>query len=191
MAAQMSNFQLLVTLTQAKESAWMGLTGRISEAMLELTVPDWRMRSVYVCGPNGFMQHVRETLEGMGFPMEQYQEESFGGAPVLRMTKQSVAEPLEKTVTGNDPVAVAIAFKDSNHQVSTDGSLSILEVAEQEGIAIRSACRMGACGACKVKTCGTKVRYEVTPAALSENDRADGHILACVAYPIEAVEVHI
>jgi glycine betaine catabolism B len=190
MAAQMPNFQLLVTLTQAKESAWLGLTGRISEAMLELTVPDWRMRSVFVCGPNGFMQHVRETLENMGFPMEQYQEESFGGAPVKPApTQNSVVPMLKQTVTGNG--SLAIAFKDSNHQASTDGSLSILEVAEQEGIAIRSACRMGACGACKVKTCGTKVRYDVTPAALSEDDRESGHILACVAYPIESVEVHV
>jgi glycine betaine catabolism B len=190
MADQMPNFQLLVTLTQAKKSAWMGLTGRISEAMLELTVPDWRWRSVFVCGPNGFMQHVRETLEGMGFPMEQYQEESFGGVPAV-VSQNSVVPMLEKTVTGNDPVAMAIVFKDSNHRASTDGSLSILEVAEQEGIAIRSACRMGACGACKVKTCGTKVRYDVTPAALSEGDRAGGHILACVAYPIASVEVHL
>jgi glycine betaine catabolism B len=189
MTAQMPNFQLLVTLTKAKESVWMGLTGRISEAMLELMVPDWRMRSVYVCGPNGFMQHVRETLEGMGFPMEQYQEESFGGAAVT--SQNSIVPLLKQTVTGNTAMNMAIAFKDSKHQVITDGSLSILEVAEQEGISIRSACRMGACGACKVKTCGTKVRYDVTPAALSEGDRETGHILACVAYPIESVEVHI
>jgi glycine betaine catabolism B len=190
MAAQMPNFQLLVTLTKAKETAWMGLTGRISEAMLELTVPDWRWRSVYVCGPNGFMQHVRETLEGMGFPMEQYQEESFGGVPKAA-SRNAVSEPLKQTVTGNTPIDMAIAFKPSNHQAITDGSLSILEVAEQEGITIRSACRMGACGACKVKTCGTKVRYDVTPTALSGDDRETGHILACVAYPIESVEVHV
>jgi glycine betaine catabolism B len=191
MAAQMPNFQLLVTLTQAKESAWMGLTGRISAAMLALMVPDWRRRSVYVCGPHGFMQHVRETLEGMGFPMEQYQEESFGGMPGQAGNQHALAEPLKQTVTGPGAMAMAIVFKDSNHQTSTDGSLSILEVAEQEGISLRSACRMGACGACKVKTCGTKVRYDVAPAALSGDDREAGHILACVAYPIESLEVHV
>jgi glycine betaine catabolism B len=126
----------------------------------------------------------------MGFPMERYQEESFGGAPVKAVSQNSVV-PLLQTVTGNGSLDMAIAFKASNHQAITDGSLSILEVAEQEGIAIRSACRMGACGACKVKTCGTKVRYDVTPTALSGDDRESGHILACVAYPIESVEVHV
>jgi glycine betaine catabolism B len=146
---------------------------------------------VYVCGPNGFMQHVRETLEGMGFRMEQYREESFGGVPVKAVSQHSGGDLLKQTVTGNGTMDMTIAFKDSDHQAITDGNLSILEVAEQEGISIRSACRMGACGACKVKTCGTKVRYDVTPAALSEGDRDSGHILACVAYPIESVEVHI
>jgi glycine betaine catabolism B len=209
MAAQMPNFRLAVTLTQAQSSPWMGLTGRISPAMLNLLVPDLMDRSVFVCGPNAFMQHVRETLESMGFPMHQYEEESFGGAPVkpkAQATNHAVQPSAVKasavvsqaatveapTVTATlvkPETATAVSFTDSGQTCEADGSLSILEVAEQAGVSIRSACRMGVCGACKVQTHKGHVRYEGTPAALSDTDQADGQILACVAYPVDHVEV--
>jgi glycine betaine catabolism B len=218
MAAQMPNFRLAMTLTQSAGTAWMGMTGRISTAMLQLLVPDLITRSVFVCGPNAFMQHVRETLETMGFPMTQYQEESFGGAPVKAKpvnvgSNSSVAKPrVGVAATSVNPIAdaisglaaaretvsipivtatdLAITFKDSGHTASTDGSMTILEVAEESGVSLRSACRMGACGACKVQSCGSAVRYESNPAALSDADREAGQVLACVAYPIGPVEVH-
>jgi glycine betaine catabolism B len=206
MAAQMPNFRLAVTLTQAQASPWMGLTGRISVAMLNLLVPDLMARSVFVCGPNAFMQHVRETLESMGFPMNQYEEESFGGAPAkpkaqvsnsavkpaAGVTQTATLEAPTVTATITKPeTATAVSFTDSGQTCEADGSLSILEVAEEAGVTIRSACRMGVCGACKVQTRKGKVRYEGTPAALSDADQADGQILACVAYPVDHVEVEV
>jgi glycine betaine catabolism B len=214
MAAQMPNFRLAVTLTQADESAWMGLTGRISAPMLNLIAPDLMERSVFVCGPNAFMQHVKDTLETMGFPMTQYQAESFGGAPAAPKSatvgsNSAVAKPrtsVASAVSGNDdgtvigsiatltaPTAigqdVAITFKASGQTASSDGSLTVLEAAESIGVSLRSACRMGSCGACKVETCGAKVRYEGSPAALAMIDAAGGEVLACVAYPVEPLTV--
>ncbi len=208
MAAQMPNFRLALTLTQAVGSAWMGLTGRISTAMLNFIVPDLMARSVFVCGPNAFMQHVRETLEAMDFPMAQYQEESFGGAPVKAKTAEvgsnsAVAKPRSAVGMRNGvstrtsggttakPIAkdLTITFKASGHTVNTDGNLTLLEVAEQSGVSLRSACRMGACGACKVQTCGSGVRYEGNPSALSSHDQETGQVLACVAYPMAPIAV--
>jgi glycine betaine catabolism B len=185
LAAQMPNFRLAITLTNATSTAWMGLTGRISAEMLSLVVPDWRSRSVFVCGPNPFMQHLRETLETMGFPMDQYQEESFGGAAKPKPLEQSSDSIAQSPRTAE---ALAITFQDSNQTVSSDGSQTILEIAEAEGISIRSACRMGACGSCKLE-CQGKVRYDIAPSALSHADQDSGYLLACVAYPVEAMAV--
>jgi glycine betaine catabolism B len=212
MAQQMPNFRLLTTLTQATQDPWMGLMGRISAPMLELTVPDLMERSVFVCGPNAFMQHVRETLEDMGFPMAQYTEESFGGAPAAPQAKQITAgkntvevarsmpqsSVVAKPVTAAAPspsqggavaTAVAVTFQTSNQTIESDGSETILELAEQAGVALRSACRMGACGACKVRTTKGDVSYTNPPSALSASDQADGLILACVAYPAGCVAI--
>lgn len=215
MATQMPNFHLAVTLTQPTGYPWMGLTGRISESMLKLVVPDLRDRSVYVCGPEGFMRGVKSLLESMNFPMQSYQEESFGGrkrapSPKAERLTSVLWEPASSlenhsnTHNGNgqhskthlEVISAAVAtaepavcFAKSGQEVAADGSASILELAEQEGIEIRNACRVGACGACKVHAREGRVRYDSQPAALTEKDQEGGYVLACVAYPIDRLVV--
>ncbi|EKQ69960.1 flavodoxin reductase family protein [Leptolyngbyaceae cyanobacterium JSC-12] len=196
MAAQMPNFHLAVTLTQAHpRGGWMGFTGRISETMLQLVAPDFRDRAVFVCGPTPFMQSVRSLLETLQYPMQNYKEESFGGRPSTPMHSIAVADlqPASErdTFTGQLPTTgePAIHFLKSEQRITADGSASILEVAEQEGIPIRHACRVGACGACKVRIHQGKVRYDAPPAALSATDQKAGYALACVAYPVNEIAI--
>ncbi|MBE9180085.1 FHA domain-containing protein [Oculatella sp. LEGE 06141] len=230
MAAQLDNFRLAVTMTQPTlGQPWMGFTGRISESMLHMVAPDLNDRAVFVCGPNGFMQGVKSTLEGMNYPMEKYQEESFGGkkaappkAPAAvaassttarvrpmpppaaarngKGTPTEVLSPAAMTATipvtapaaapaaapAGDP---AISFAKSGQEVAADGNTSILELAEQEGVEIRNACRVGACGACKVHASQGEVRYDTPPMALTAADQKAGYVLACVAYPVNRVVV--
>ncbi len=215
-AAQMPNFHLFVTLTQQPLGrSWMGLNGRISDSMLQLIAPDLRDRAVFVCGSQEFMSAIRSTLEGLQFPMENYKEESFGGKKAAIAPPAPPAPPssapgsviwtLESesmtTHSRSDTPAEAparsqsettnpvIRFLKSEQEVVSDDSTSILEIAEQEGIHIRHACRVGACGACKVRVTKGEVRYDTPPMALTPADQQAGYALACVAYPIEQVAV--
>jgi ferredoxin-NADP reductase len=206
MAAQLPNFRLAITLTQISLGyAWMGLTGRISESMLNLLVPDLLDRSVFVCGPEGFMQGIKSLLETLNFPMQNYMEESFGGrkpAPIPLASQPDLwAEPLSAASyngNGHHPVPSpstakttppAVKFAKSGQDIAADGTTSILELAEQEGIQIRHACRVGACGACKVIAREGQVRYDTPPMALTGADQEAGYVLACVAYPVDRLVV--
>lgn len=198
MSAQMPNFHLAVTLTQQPRGrAWMGLTGRISEVLLQFAAPDLHDRAIFVCGPDSFMRSVRSLLKTLQFPMQNYKEESFGGRPSTPMHSVPVPDlqPASErdTFTGQVSVvetgAPAIHFTQSDQRVTTDGTASILEVAEQEGIAIRHACRVGACGACKIRIHKGKVRYDAAPKALSATDEKAGYALACVGYPVNDVAI--
>lgn len=214
MAAQMANFHLAVTITQPTlKSAWMGLTGRIAQPLLDLVVPDLRDRAVFVCGPAPFMTSVRSTLEAMNFPMQHYQEESFGGQPAVKPAPTAATIPLEripaaangKAASGSQPLEIlpfvpsearspapvtpAVSFAQSKLEALADGSASILELAEQEGVCIPYSCRVGACGACKVRTSQGQVRYDTPPRVLTAADQQAGCVLACVAYPIDRVVV--
>lgn len=235
MAAQMPNFRLAVTLTQPPlNQAWMGLTGRVSQSMLNLVVPDLMERSVYLCGSDGFTQHIKGILESMHFPMENYHAESFGG-----VKQEALSQPVTIPMSSNSPapslVSAAlnhksghsngyrngngngsnngnnnghsngrstaspkpsatnaipiVTFAQSEREVLADGSSSILELAEQAGVTIRSACRVGACGACKVATRKGKVRYENRPPALNPADEEAGYALACVARPVNGLVI--
>jgi ferredoxin-NADP reductase/ferredoxin len=224
-AAQMPNFHLAITLTQKPlQHAWMGLTGRISTSMLHMIAPDLMERSVFVCGPEGFMEGTRSLLETMKFPMQNYQEESFGrskkakpapreaAATVWRIESETAIarngngngnghqtktlSPTKLAPAKSAPAKPAPAqtapmvhFLKAERQLPVDDTASILELAEQEGIQIRHACRVGACGACKVHVRQGNVRYDTPPSALSAADKQAGYALACVAYPQGALAI--
>jgi ferredoxin len=57
---------------------------------------------------------------------------------------------------------------------------TILDVADEAGIFIDNACRSGTCGSCRVKLATGSVTMGVED-ALTEQDRAEGYILACQA----------
>ena len=56
---------------------WTGYRGRLNQLMLGLIASDYLEREVYCCGPEPFMQAVRDMLIALGFDMERYHQESF------------------------------------------------------------------------------------------------------------------
>lgn len=60
---------------------WIGPTGRFSRNLLEAIAPDCLERQVYTCGPAPYMARVRDILDGIGLPNDQYHEERFCAAP--------------------------------------------------------------------------------------------------------------
>ena len=76
----------------------------------------------------------------------------------------------------------AVLFAQSNQEIHCDPEESILDVAEQAGINIRSGCRQGVCGTCKVRKLEGEVRYDVDPEILDQSERDAGFILTCVAF---------
>ncbi|MEO1466330.1 MAG: FAD-binding oxidoreductase, partial [Cyanobacteria bacterium J06633_1] len=81
MTSRYPNFKLAITVTRpVPGQPWYGYTGRINETILPAIASDYLDRTVYVCGPNPFMEATKELLAKINFPMENYYEESFGGA---------------------------------------------------------------------------------------------------------------
>jgi glycine betaine catabolism B len=165
----MENLRVWFTVTDPGEG-WSGLRGRVDRAMLK-SVPDLRDRTVYVCGPEGFMTGVRQTLMDLGLPSGQYHEESFGGAP------SAVEVPkVETTAT--------IEFAKSNQTITPKAGETLLEAGLRSGITMTYGCKIGACGACKLKLKSGSVDYVRSPLALSDNS---GFVLPCVACARDAV----
>ncbi len=81
MTSRYPNFKLAITVTRPiPGQPWYGYTGRINETILPAIASDYKERTVYVCGPNPFMEATKELLQKIDFPMDNYYEESFGGA---------------------------------------------------------------------------------------------------------------
>ena len=206
LAANHDNFQLAITTTRlVSGQSWVGYTGRLNEAMLTTIAPDFRDRSIYVCGPNPFMAATKTLLAGLQFPMEYYFSESFGPsksrkkvstqpqrldqAPqLLAAIPESKASSFDDAPTQNRvQISPTVVFANSGKEVACDAEDYLLDVAEQEGIDIPNSCRMGACGACKRRLIEGEVKYEEEPGALDESDRQNGIVLACIAHPLGRV----
>jgi len=160
--------------------AWNGPIGHFSDQLIQLWAPDFAEREVFACGPAGYMKVVRATLEGIGLPMAQYHEESFGTPAVGMMA--TTASPLLKSPAStvvaaqNLPPAevkatVEIVFARSGKTVTTIEGDFLLDLAETHDVMIESGCRAGNCGTCKVLK---------TEGELSAADMDDGYVLTCV-----------
>ena len=103
LAARHPRFRPIFTLTHAGSPAWAGLTGRISARLIEDAVPDFRERTVFLCGPTPFMDTVKGALTEAEFPMANFHAESFGGAHGQATGKAAPAAATAVAV--NDPMA--------------------------------------------------------------------------------------
>ncbi|WP_269931257.1 2Fe-2S iron-sulfur cluster-binding protein [Aminobacter sp. HY435] len=75
-------------------------------------------------------------------------------------------------------------------RIQVGDSKTILQAALDAGIAYPHSCRSGRCGACKSRLISGHVELgKHSPFALSEQERADGFILACRAVPSDDVAV--
>jgi glycine betaine catabolism B len=223
LAARHQNFQPLITVTSWQSGqGWLGLRGRITADLLKSLVPDFMERRIFVCGPGAFMEATKAIANQLGFPPEQYHEESFGGAKKAKSSRASLApfsisssggalrqilqgavaslepKPVKKPTKTSAKAAalpakasgIVVTFQKSNQQVSGDGSTSILEMAEEKGVKIRSSCRAGVCGTCKKKKLSGNIRMDdFDEEALEPTEQEKGYVLACVSFPIDAVVI--
>jgi ferredoxin-NADP reductase len=169
MAARAPGLKLHFAVSDPDE-AWSGYRGRLTPAMLDLMVPDLTERAIFCCGPEGFMRAARDMAALRGFDMAHWHEESFG-AP-------STPPPVEAADVGGSE----IAFAQSGVVAPCAEDQTVLAAARAAGLNIPSGCTIGLCGTCRVlKTEGAVAMAH--QGGLSEEDEAEGWILACCARP--------
>jgi glycine betaine catabolism B len=187
-AARHSNIDIAVTLTtpDIAEYDWFGLTGRVDEAMIRQIMSDVPDRTVYLCGPEGFMAECRKNLLNLHLPIENLVCESFTvNSPTLNsgiaITNQSARKP-----TGT----YQISFAKSGKTIAADGQATLLELAEQSGIVIDYECRNGNCGQCMVKCLKGQVEM-AEQAELDDINRKKGWVYSCCSYPSSNIVLEI
>lgn len=182
MANKYHNFHLSVTVTRKKVGqTWLGYSGRLNQAMLQLIVPDLPLRTVYICGADGFMATVKTQLQNLGLPMQNYYEESFGASKIVQDGNHGLLKPIA--------ASSIVVFAKSGKEVSSDGEEVIQILANKYGVNIKRTCGVGVCGACKSTVLSGEVKYIKEPKALDLSDRQQGLCLTCIAQPIGRVTI--
>jgi len=139
-----------------------------------------------ICGPEDFMTSIAQGLVASGVSTERVHYESFGGkskgAGAIRVgTQVTTAADEPQIMHSNDAKRThQVVFTTSGREaVWTGEEKSLLQLAERIDLELNSACRVGDCGACRVRLVQGSVTYPAAPTC----DVQPGEVVACIARP--------
>ena len=143
------------------------VTGPITAELFEQLVPEISGRTIFTCGPAGYMNALQSFAEARGFDMRYFHRESFSPA---------------ETAVANDATLAAERYTlyapNFGKQSEIHAQQTLLEALESAGLPIIGACRAGVCGSCKCKVEAGSVESSST-LALTPDQVAEGYVLAC------------
>lgn len=163
------------------------ITGKLLQQILDLDNTH-RECDVYLCGPQGFMQAVYDTLIALKIPDSRIHAETFGPSSLIRQLTEAEHEINgQKTLalsnqrtSENEAQSSIISFTQSKiEQPWQSGEPTILEIAESHGLTPDFSCRSGSCGSCAVRKTSGEVTYRSVPGAPIEANE----VLICCAVP--------
>jgi len=145
-------------------------TGMVSADVIQQLYPDLKQRTIFLCGPVGFMKAVENIAQESDFDMANFFQESFTPAADNKQQDQLSLDVSTATVMLYVP-------EFSVEKKVVQGSL-LLELLENNGVPIIGACRAGVCGSCKCKVTKGKVNSTSTE-TLTAEEIEQGFVLAC------------
>ena len=131
----------------------------------------------FICGPPPFIDTSRGILLALGVTPERIMQESFGAPPPAIVSSPAPSE-----------AGAVIQFVRTGKACTVRSGQTLLEAAEEIGVAIPFSCRQGQCGTCKTKLLAGNVRMDAE-AGLDPDSRAQGFVLTCVGRADGAVEL--
>lgn len=155
------------------------VAGRITVDLLRQSLPldDY---DFYLCGPPGFMQSTYDMVRSLGARDSRIFAEGFGPAT---LTRRPDAGQVAKKPHEADSSRIEFVKSGMEHQWRA-GDATLLETAEQLGLAPAFSCRTGQCGSCAVKKVSGEVAYRQDTSAA----HADDEVLLCCAVPAKGTD---
>jgi len=165
----LSNFRYVVSLSQPEQD-WTGPTGRFTAEFAFDQLRDLQSPTFFLCGPKGFMENARQILTPRGVAPANIMQESFGDPPQSEERSRDAGS-----------ASATVAFLGSQKICKVPAGNSVLQVAEQNGVAIPFGCRQGLCGTCATRLLSGVVHMD-TDAGLTPKQKEAGYVLQCVCH---------
>lgn len=135
----------------------------------------------FMCGPEGMMVNVEETLKELPIPKERIHRESFVAGKTQKV--EGAADPVAAADDGPKAREVTIILDGEEFKFTVQPDKTILETAIELDIDMPYSCQSGLCTACRGKCLSGKVTMDEEE-GLSESEIEEGYVLNCVGHPL-------
>ena len=142
----------------------------VSTEVIQQLYPDLKERTIFLCGPVGFMKAVENIAQETDFDMANFFQESF--TPAADNKQQ------DQISSGASTESVMLYVPDFAVERKVAQGSTLLELLENNGVPIIGACRAGVCGSCKCKVTKGSVKSTSTE-TLTAAEIEQGFVLAC------------
>ncbi len=182
-AKKSSNFSFMHTLTKPYQT-WEGNKGRIDNSLLISQLEDkfdLQKLLFYICVPDGLSIMVRQWLLSKNVAPYRIIEESFSStvSPKPHIDEEEKDFTLKLTRQKKTKLSFPINSK-----------TTILQVLLDKDIDIPYSCMDGVCNSCKLFCSSGKTSMEEEN-GLSKEEKKQGYILSCIAFPKSDVSVEL
>ena len=148
--------------------------GRLDKTWLEQLTPNLHQRTVYLCGPEGFMEDVSQYLQQLEFNMAQFFQENF--------------TPIAATETETLTTALTLNVPAFGQTLTANHGDNLAAALESAGLPLLVACRSGVCGSCRCKVTPNSVNSS-SSMTLTAAEIEQGYVLACSSTLIDNTDV--
>jgi len=156
-------------------------TGRIDKEkatnLLKTDLGLLKAKAFYMCGPEEMIFNVKDVLQTLGVSKDKINFELFT-TPVLLAEEKEVEV---SNFTGTAKVKVIYDEEEVEFDLPSDGE-SVLEAAMRHDVDAPFSCKGAVCCTCKAKVTEGKMIMDANY-ALSDEEVAEGFVLACQAHP--------
>lgn len=155
---------------------WDGPRGRLGADLLRWVAPDIAEREVFVCGPPGYMRATADLLTELAVGPARIHHENFTVGDTADLLPGAVAAPLLA-------VGVRVELKRTGAVLTCPPQSTVLDAVLSAGVSLRSSCRQGLCGTCKITMIEGQVdmRHQ---GGIRQREVDRGAILPCCSWPL-------
>lgn len=158
--------------------------GFITAELIKKYAPENEAYSVFLCGPQQMYAFVDKELEKLNLPKKYIRHEMFGEFHNPH-TQADYPAGIPETVK------ITVTIQDKTYIIKGKSTDSVMQIIEQNGLAVPARCRSGECGFCHSHLLSGKV---YVPKHLEYRRLADykfGCIHPCCSFPLTDLEINV